>query len=97
MAGRLKVAVAPLTPIHEGRGSRKHGRAPDCAHARAACRRCAADGVPELALTTLLPTPPRNPVLFPLQGVMVGILPWDAVLASDEKVGRLRSPAFRPR
>ncbi|MGH6896972.1 MAG: DUF6519 domain-containing protein [Geminicoccaceae bacterium] len=31
-------------------------------------------------------TPPRDPVLFPLQGAIVEILPWDAVLANSEKV-----------
>src|SRR5690606_12363749 len=31
-------------------------------------------------------TPPRDPVLFPLQNAIIEILPWDAVLANDEKV-----------
>jgi hypothetical protein len=31
-------------------------------------------------------TPPHDPVLFPLQGAIVEILPWDAALANDEKV-----------
>ena len=31
-------------------------------------------------------TPPRDPVLFPLQNAIIEILPWDAVLANNEKV-----------
>lgn len=31
-------------------------------------------------------TPPRDPVLFPLQGAIIEILPWDAVLVNAEKV-----------
>jgi Family of unknown function (DUF6519) len=31
-------------------------------------------------------TPPRDPVLFPLQNAIIEILTWDAVLANNEKV-----------
>ena len=42
----------------------------------------AADG----SISIVFLTPPRDPVLFPLQGAIVEILPWGAMLANGEKV-----------
>jgi hypothetical protein len=49
------------------------------------------DGSIEL---TFLTTPP-DPVLFPLQGVVVEILPWGALLANREKVAEARGHLAR--
>ncbi len=44
----------------------------------------AADGSIELTFLT----PPLDPVLFPLQGAVIEILPWGALLANREKVAQ---------
>jgi hypothetical protein len=40
-------------------------------------------------------TPPLDPVLFPLQGAVIEILPWGALLANREKVAQARGHLAR--